>query len=93
MALRMFRQLYSLDTLDTRFIVPATAPPKEALREAELDPVGPLPVQNGRGTSKDFGENLHRPKWNTREFYFYYLVFIVAVPLMFKSVLDVSNGP
>jgi hypothetical protein len=38
MALSYLRQLYSLDTLDTRFVVPATVPPKEALEEANVDP-------------------------------------------------------
>jgi len=92
MALRLFRQLYSLDTLDTRFVVPANVPPKEALRDAELDPAGPWPLQSGRGSSEDAGQNIQPGRWNTTEFYLYYLVFIVAVPLMFKSVLDVSSG-
>ncbi|KAJ4365534.1 glycerol transporter [Neocucurbitaria cava] len=91
MALRYFRQLYALDTLDTRFVVPATAPPKEALEEAKLDPAGPLPVQNGRGKSKDIGDNVQPPRWNTTEFYFYGVVIAVCVVLMFKSVLDVSS--
>jgi hypothetical protein len=92
MALKFFGQLYSLDTLDTRFVVPSNAPPKEALRDAELDPAGSLPVQNGKGRSKDTGDTTQPSQWNTLEFYFYYLVFLVAIPLMFKAVLDVSKG-
>jgi hypothetical protein len=92
MALRFVRQLYSLDTLDTRFIVPATAPPKEALDDAKLDPAGPLPVQGGKEKSRDTYENVQPPRWNTPEFYFYYVVFAVSISLMFKSVLDVSHG-
>ncbi|KAF1843622.1 glycerol:H+ symporter-like protein [Cucurbitaria berberidis CBS 394.84] len=91
MALRFFRQLYSLDTLDTRFVVPATTPPKEALEEAKLDPAGPLPVQNGKGKSKDVGDNIQPPRWNTAEFYFYSVAVLIAVALMFKLVLDVSK--
>jgi hypothetical protein len=92
MALRFIRQLYSLDTLDTRFIVPATAPPREALEDAKLDPAGPLPVQGGKDKSKGTDENVQPPRWNTPEFYFYYVVFAVCLPLMFKAVLDVSHG-
>jgi hypothetical protein len=31
-------------------------------------------------------------KWRTLEFYVYYVVFIVAVPQMFKVSYDVSKG-
>ena len=31
-------------------------------------------------------------KWRSPEFYFYYVVFLVIPPLMFKSVYDVSKG-
>lgn len=92
MALKFFRQLYSLDTLDTRFIVPATAPPKEALEGAALDPAGPLPVQNGRATSRTGEDSVQPPRWNTPEFYFYYVSVGLSVFMMFKLVLDVSKG-
>jgi hypothetical protein len=92
MALQFFRQLYSLDTLDTRFVVPATAPPKEALRDAELDPAGPQPIQNGRGKSKGADENMQPPRWNTAEFYVYYVSISASIFMMFKLVLQVSKG-
>jgi hypothetical protein len=92
MALKFIRQLYSLDTLDTRFIVPATAPPKEALEDAKLDPVGPIPTQDSREKSRDGGNNAQPPRWNTPEFYFYYVVIVCSVFFMFKAVLDVSKG-
>lgn len=92
MALKFIRQLYSLDTLDTRFIVPATAPPKEALEDAKLDPAGPLPVPHGKAKDKDAEENVQPSRWNTPEFYFYYVAIAASVYLMFKSVLDVSHG-
>lgn len=31
-------------------------------------------------------------RWNTMEFYFYYVVFIVCVPLMFWGAMSGSNG-
>jgi hypothetical protein len=92
MALRFIRQLYSLDTLDTRFIVPATAPPKEALEDAKLDPAGPIPAQDSREKGKNEGDNVHSSRWNTHEFYFYYVAIICSVLFMFKAVLEVSKG-
>jgi hypothetical protein len=92
MALSYIRQLYSLDTLDTRFIVPATAPPKEALEEAKVDPVDPLPVANGRNKSRSGTDHVQPPRWRTNEFYFYYLVISVSVFFMFKLVIDCSKG-
>jgi hypothetical protein len=92
MALKFLRQLYSLDTLDTRFVVPATAPPKEALEEAKLDPAGPVPVKDGRGGDKSLENKPHSPLWSTPEFYFYYVAIATSVFFMFKLVLDVSQG-
>ncbi|KAF2267614.1 glycerol:H+ symporter-like protein [Lojkania enalia] len=91
MWLQALRQLYSLDTLDTRFVIPATAPPKEALEEAWFDPAKPLPIQNEQHKAKGSAENAQASRWNTPEFYLYYIVHLIAVPLMFKAVYDVSR--
>lgn len=91
MAFQFFRQLYSLDTLDTRFIVPANSPPKEALKEAELDPPGPLPTQD-IGRSKEQGNDVHPARWNTPEFYVYYVTISASIFMMFKLNLDCSKG-
>jgi hypothetical protein len=80
MALHYIRQLYSLDTLDTRFVIPATAPPKEALDK------------NGRDKSRSHGDQAQPSRWNTPEFYFYYVAISASVFVMFKSVIDVSKG-
>ncbi|CBX98001.1 similar to glycerol:H+ symporter (Gup1) [Plenodomus lingam JN3] len=90
MALRFIRQLYSLDTLDTRFIVPATTPPREALEEAKLDPVRPLPVESAKGKSPSPGEHVHPPRWRTLEFYFYYVSISASIYFMIKLVHDSS---
>jgi hypothetical protein len=92
MWLQYLKQLYSLDTLDTRFIVPATAPPKEALEEARLESKGTLPVRDGHFKDRKLAENAPPSKWRTPEFSFYFLVIAVCVPLMMKSVYDVSQG-
>ncbi|KAF2176358.1 glycerol:H+ symporter-like protein [Zopfia rhizophila CBS 207.26] len=91
MWLQNLRQLFSLETLDTRFVVPATAPPKEALEELQLDPAKPSPVQNRQVQGNSVSENPQPSRWNTPEFYFYYLVIVTAVPFMIKSVYDVSK--
>ncbi len=92
MALNFFGQLYSLDTLDTRFIIPASAPPREALEEAKLDPTGSLPGLNGRSKGRSSGDAIQPSRWNTTEFYVYYVVVALSVLSMFKLVLDASNG-
>ncbi|KAL2815778.1 MBOAT, membrane-bound O-acyltransferase family-domain-containing protein [Aspergillus cavernicola] len=78
------RRLYSLDTLDTRFTVPANTPLKVAAEDTRS------------GSAKDARSNAvansaSPSKWGTAEFYAYYIVFIVAIPLMFKTVIDVSQ--
>ncbi|KAL5113227.1 glycerol transporter [Pleosporales sp. CAS-2024a] len=91
MALPFLRQLYSLDTLDTRFVVPATAPPKEALRDAELAPAGALPAQDAKDTSRDGAGSVQPSRWTTPEFYVYYVSISASIFLMFKLVLDCSH--
>jgi hypothetical protein len=85
-------RLFSLEVLDTRFFIPAKATPKEALEEVALDPAKPLSVQNGRSKDGYPADGVQPSRWNTPEFYLYYLVHLICVPLMFKSVLDVSKG-
>lgn len=90
MALKFVRQLYSLDTLDTRFVVPATSPPKEALQEAKWNSTNPLPAQNTKDKSANTGDNVQPSRWNTPEFYFYYVSISASIFFMIKLVLDVS---
>lgn len=85
------RSIYSLDTLDTRFVNSPKTPYK-----AIVD------ARNGHGTvpTSDPPVNLdsrrqqilpQKPLWHTPEFNFYYLIFIVTVPYMFWVVYDVSR--
>lgn len=99
-----FRRLYSLETLDTRFTVSSTTPLKAVADSgshnslSEYNP-GKNHYEDGRGsragglggTSNNAGSSTS-PKWNTLEFYIYYIIFILAVPMMFKTVIDVSRG-
>ncbi|KAL5000369.1 MBOAT, membrane-bound O-acyltransferase family-domain-containing protein [Aspergillus recurvatus] len=82
--LSWLRRLYSLDTLDTRFTVPANVPVKIAAEDTRS------------GSAKDARSNAiansaSPPRWGTLEFFVYYMIFFVAVPLMFKTVVDVSQ--
>jgi hypothetical protein len=80
---RFLRRLYSLDILDTRLTNTSSRDPKAGQRvEASSSSPVRKPAQQGTNPSK----------WNTPEFYFYYLVFLAVIPIMFKSVYDVSKG-
>ncbi|KAL8693915.1 MAG: hypothetical protein Q9218_001329 [Villophora microphyllina] len=93
------KRLFSLDTLDTRFTksswAPSTADGSAPL--ARIDPAKPLPgldnqdatLRNRRGNSNGL-QDTQPSQWVTTEFFSYYLVLIVAIPLMFKSAYDVS---
>ena len=80
------RQLYSLDTLDTRFTTSARTP----VKVADADPAQATKPQDDK-TSAPSPAGASPSRWRTPEFYFYALVFIVVVPQMFKAVVDVSQ--
>jgi hypothetical protein len=94
--LQFIKRLYSLDTLDTRFTIPSTTPPRDAVAELQIDPAKPGPSSkstanarpNGAGKASDVQPSL----WRTPEFYFYYFCFATIVPYMFKTGYDVSKG-
>jgi protein-cysteine N-palmitoyltransferase HHAT len=80
------RQLYSLDTLDTRFASSGHTP----LKAADEDPAQALKPQEEKSRVV-LPAGASPSRWRTPEFYFYALVFIVVVPQMFKAVVDVSQ--
>lgn len=83
--LSFFRELYSLETLDTRFGGSSRTPPKvddsAPRKPSGKDVREPTDLPQGASTSK----------WNTPEFYFYGLVFLVCVPQMYWAVVQVSQ--
>ncbi|QDS71327.1 hypothetical protein FKW77_002066 [Venturia effusa] len=93
-----FRKIYCLDTLDTRFSIPANVPPKHANTELQEIPAIPNLSEERVSKSRPDGaptQSLPDAKpslWNTWEFYVYYFVFITCVPMMFKAVYDVSQS-
>ena len=84
--LSFFRQLYSLDTLDTRFTTSATTP----LNFASEDSSKKTDSTEGKSKS-ELPAGASPSRWNTPEFYLYALVFILVVPQMYKAVWDVSQ--
>ncbi|KAK0673351.1 putative glycerol transporter protein [Cercophora samala] len=88
--LALFRNIYDLDTLDTRFTHPSGVPyrPLESRspdkrRDSSSSSSSPKPIPGGGSTEP--------PKWKTPEFLLYYLVFALAIPAMFYVAYDVSR--
>jgi hypothetical protein len=80
------RQLYSLDTLDTRF----TTLPRTPLKAANTDPAQAIKPQDDKPPAT-LPPGASPSRWRTPEFYLYALVHLVVVPQMFKAVVDVSQ--
>ena len=83
------RRLYSLDTLDTRLTTSSKTPP------TPFDPARPSPdeasYKKGRSGASDLAKGASPPRWRSPEFIYHGLVFVIAVPLMFKTAYDVSK--
>ncbi len=85
------RNLYSLETLDTRFAQSASTPPKRG--DTELRTQQQLRSSKPKGDAVgSYADGAQPPRWNTPEFYAYYLVLLFAIPMMFKAVYEVSQG-
>lgn len=82
--LSYLRKVYDLDTLDTRFTSPSSAPYQTVI-DARGDPIAE------REAAAKARSSAPPPKWRTPEFFLYYLVFIVVVPYMFWIAYDVSK--
>lgn len=83
--LSYFRQLYSLDTLDTRFTTTAQSKNKATQED-------PAKSTRKDGTpSTSIPEGASPSRWNTIEFYIYGLVFLFCVPQMYWTVVQVSQ--
>jgi hypothetical protein len=83
--LSWFRRLYSLDTLDTRFIVSSNTPLKVIATDTRS-----APAKDAHANA--VASNASPSKWRTPEFWVYYVIFLIAVPLMFITVIEVSQG-
>ena len=77
----LLRSLFSLDTLDKRFTTPSRTP---IVTKEEPDPAKP-------GTVSELPDGASPPQWKTPEYFLYYLVIGICIPLMIKSSYDVSQ--
>ena len=82
--LSFVRNLYDLDTLDTRF-TSSSSVPYQTVIDARSDPA------TSQESAAKARARAPPPKWQTPEFYLYYLVFAFAVPYMFWIAYDVSR--
>lgn len=83
-AFSLFRKVYDLDTLDTRFTSQSSVPYQTVI-DTRSDPVAT------REAASKAQARAQPPKWKTPEFYLYYLVFMLAIPYMFWVAYDVSR--
>ena len=82
-------RLYSLDTLDTRLTTSSKTPP------SPIDPARPssdaAPFKKGRSGGGELAKGASPSRWRSPEFIYHGLVFLVVVPLMFKTAYDISK--
>lgn len=90
--LTVLQRIYSLDTLDTRLTVSSSTPIKAVASDSRQQSPTREPLAGKDGRAQEIAASAQPSKWNTVEFYCYGLVFLTMVPLMFKTVMDVSKG-
>ncbi|EXJ64095.1 hypothetical protein A1O7_00431 [Cladophialophora yegresii CBS 114405] len=81
--LTFVRELYSLDTLDTRF-TPSSTPQKSVNEDSSKHG-----TRDGKAQTQP--AEASPPRWRTPEFYLYLVVFLVCVPQMYWAVVSVSQ--
>ena len=96
MILQSARRLYSLDTLDTRFIPypknhPSKIPPQDQTVRRSHDEIGSKKATEYSDGEDERNTRVSPSLWGTLEFYVYYLVIGAALPVMFKVAFDVSS--
>jgi hypothetical protein len=83
-ALSFLRDVYDLDTLDTRF-TNSSSTPYNTVIESRGDAAA------SKERASRFSGKAEPSRWRTPEFFFYYLVFIICVPLMFWTAYTASS--
>lgn len=83
-SLAFIRDVYTLDTLDTRFTSSSAAPYQTSI-DARSDPV----TRNLPGDKWE--SKAPRSKWNTQEFYLYYVGSAVMIVGIFMATASVST--
>jgi protein-cysteine N-palmitoyltransferase HHAT len=83
--LSFVRELYALDTLDTRFTTSSSTPLKRA------NATDGNQTSTGTKDGKQAVTDALPPRWQTLEFYIYLVVFLFCVPQMYWAVVSVSQ--
>ncbi len=87
--LHYLQDIYTLDTLDTRFTT-SSRPSEKPLPSSALD--GRVDPAQSNAWKRDVSQDTPPSRWRSAEFSVYYLIFLVAVPWMFKVTYDISKG-
>jgi hypothetical protein len=93
---KTFRDIYSLDTLDTRFTISSTTPPKEALSarsaSTKSDGAAEINAEAVGPAAERIKAQAGPSRWSTPEYYFYYLAISISVAGMIVTVYNQSKG-
>lgn len=84
LVLSYLRGVYNLDTLDTRFTSSSSVPYRAVVDARSNAAASGDTVAKERARAQPC-------KWNTPEFYLYYIIFVTVVPYMFWIAYDVSR--
>lgn len=82
--LSFLRSVYTLDTLDTRFTTPSSSSYRTVI-DSRSDPAAK------EGLKERAASRATPSRWNTPEFYLYYLVFAICIPSMIWIPYTVSR--
>ena len=83
-------RLYSLDTLDTRFTNSSKTPPSH-IDPARSSSPDEATHKKGKSGAGELAKGASPSRWRSPEFIYHGLVFLIVVPLMFKTAYDVSK--
>lgn len=85
--LSFLRNLYDLDTLDTRFTNPSTVPYKTV-----VDARDDRDAKSSKARAASWSSAGQPSKWNTPEFYLYLIYIAAIIPPMFYIPYQASKG-
>lgn len=83
--LSYLRKIYDLDTLDTRFTNSSSTPYKTVI-ESRNDAIA------SKERAAKWNNRGNPSRWNTPEFYLYYIYLGIVIPYMFYIAYDASRS-
>lgn len=88
--LSLFRQIYDLDTIDTRFTTPSSVPYKTVI-DARDDPAAASKERAARWDTSKPAITTKPSLWKTPEFIAYLIILALAIPVMLYIPYDASK--